>query len=384
MRESISNIEVRNINRNNIVEALLREGTLTKAGIAQFLGLSLATVNTLLKELLEEGLVEQGEVLSSTGGRRPTLYQVVAGAKTAVGVGLTGHHIRISYVNWKQDVLKCSREKILFENTEEYWMHLRESVYTFLKENGLLESKIKGVGICFHAEIVDNTSLESIRPKGIFKGVDMEKIRRMYSCPVYFYDDMKSAAFSHIGSRANYNRCVYLQLDNRVGGAVINEGTFWGLSNRTGAFGNMLVGDGEAVDCEQEESCGGCGKKGCLQYYCSSKSLQEKSGYTLPEYFEKLEQGDEACEALWKTYKNHLIVALHNLRAIFDTKIMIGGKLAPYIQKHSRELEEALTKIDIYGEKCEYLMFSKGEEYDSAIGAGYLTIEKEEELKKRK
>ncbi len=377
MKESMSNIEVRNINRANIVKVLLRENTLTKAGITQELGLSLATVNTFLKELMAEGLVERGEVLQSTGGRKPTLYQVVANAHIAIGVALTGHHIRLSYVNWKLDVIYCVKERILFENTDSYWKYLRERIEQFMGRNGIREDKLQGIGIAIESEIIENGTIEDIIPQGIFRDIDMEKVREMYSCPVYFFDDVKAAAFSHIGAHKERNRYVYLQLDQRVGGALICDGDFYGLSNRTGSFGNMLVGDGDAWDCEKQGKTCNCSGKGCLQYYCSSRALKRDKHAKLEEFFTEMEEGgNEEYRQRWNNYIGRLAIALHNLRVIFDADIMIGGEISPFIHARKEELMKLLHTGDIYREEVDYIHFSKGEEYDSAIGSGYLVVEK--------
>ena len=375
MQESTNNMEVRQTNRARLVDVLLKEGPKTKSDIVQSLNLSLMTVSTLLRELMEEGLVEQGESVSSRGGRRPVLYQIVAGAKKALGVCLSAHHIRITYVCWNLEIPKRKKEKILFENTRAYWNHFREYVLAFMEECGLTEQDILGLGISIQSEIIrDGNSLEAILPAGIFKDLDMNAVRALFPFPVRFFDDMKSAAFSYVGNRWENSSYVYLRLDHSVGGAVIHDGSFWGLSNRTGEFGKMLVGDGEAAGCTLDESCRGCRDRGCLFYFCSTKAITLHTGYTVQEFFTKLDEKDPVCTDYWAFFIKYLLIAIHNLEAVFDIDIIIGGELSPYIKQHEKELEGTLSEYYIYRQDRNFFDFSKDEEYDSAIGAGFLTV----------
>lgn len=381
MMESMSNIEVRKINRANIVELLLAEDSLTKAEITNRLGLSLATVNVLLKELLEEGVVEKGAVLQSTGGRRPTLFQAVSSYKVVIGAELTRNHIRLAYVNWKLEVLNCKRIAINYCNQKEYWETVREYILEFLKENNLEEETLQGISFSVNSTIKSVGSVEDIVPIGDFEGLETERVKKMFHCPVYFLDTIKAAAFSHIGTKKNKESWVYLHLDDYVGGGLINYGNFYGLqgSRRSGEFGSMIFG----FENENGIQSAFSNKGKTLQSHCSSQVIREKANSSLHEYFEKLgKEENPQADAIWKEYIYYLAVALYNLRVIFDHKIMIGGEMSRYINERKETLLQILSENDIYKEEVDYIYFSEGEEFDSAIGGGFIVLEKNDELKK--
>ena len=140
MVTGMSNIEVRNANRDHILQIIRENGMLTKKDISLKLNLSLATVTSLIRELLDEGLIEAGKVSDSTGGRKPVLYQPVADARMSLGIALSRHHIRMVLANWNQKVFKTESFKIPYEDTEAYWAELSRLVDGFLEveydENG--------------------------------------------------------------------------------------------------------------------------------------------------------------------------------------------------------------------------------------------------------
>ncbi len=368
MVTGMSNIEVRNANRDHILQIIRENGMLTKKDISLKLNLSLATVTSLIRELLDEGLIEAGKVSDSTGGRKPVLYQPVADARMSLGIALSRHHIRMVLANWNQKVFKTESFKIPYEDTEAYWAELSRLVDGFLEveydENGCF----KGIGICIQGITSPENQQDDIIPVEFFTGIGMDGIKKHFPCPVFFFDNMKAAAYSQIGEPGNRRRTVYLQLDRLVGGAVVADGGFWGLSERTGAFGHMILRD-------DGDKCY-CGQRGCLQTCCSSDALRKRSGMELPEFFDMAERGDGFCCGLWADYLKYLVRAIRNLRVIFDIDITLGGEMVPYLKKYERQLCKMLEDVDLYKEPVNYLKFSGGGALDAAIGAAHLVFER--------
>lgn len=364
----MSNIEVRNANRNHILQIIRENRMLTKKDIALKLNLSLVTVTSLINELIDEGLVEAGQASDSTGGRKPILYQPVADAKVALGIALSRHHIRIALTNWNQEIFKEESYRIPYENTEFYWNGLRDLVDDFLEVSYEKDGCFQGIGICIQAVMAPGNDIDNIIPVELFEDISMEKVKALFPCPVFFFEGMRTAAYSQIGQPGERRQTVYLQLDRTVGGAVVANGTFWRLSARAGEFGHMILRD-------DGDLCY-CGQRGCLQTCCSSEVLREKSGMDLPEFFAAVERGDKKCNALWNDYLKYLVRAIHNLKVIFDIDITLGGEMAIYLTKYESRLLELLSGMDPYKEPVNYLKFSEKSAFDGAVGAAYLVLKK--------
>ena len=91
----LSNIEVKRMNRNNILRYMLANGSNAKNTIAAALDLSIPTVAQCLKELQEQGLVEEEGTMKSIGGRKAMAFRAIPDAKIAVGVDITRNHANI-------------------------------------------------------------------------------------------------------------------------------------------------------------------------------------------------------------------------------------------------------------------------------------------------
>ncbi len=379
-KESMSNIEVRKINKKSIVDALFEEGSLTKAEITAKVGLSLATVNVLLKELLDENIVEQGEILKSTGGRRPTQYNVNENHRVAVGITLSRHHIRIAYVNWTCGVKDVSSTLIKFENTDSYWQFLRNLVTEFMAKNHLEEEKLYGIGVSFPARIINSGSIEDIEPADVFKEVDFQKIKDMFRCRVLIVEAIKAAGFSHIGTMKQKNRCIYIHLAEDVGGAVIADGDFGGLSNRTASFADVYVSPEFLSDADISEKSY-FERSGTFGKVCNRSALLGDDCSSLKEFFEILDEGsNEVYKKRWDRYIRALAWMVHTLRVIYDANIVIGGEVSSFINDRKEKLFELLQDNDIYGEEMNYVRFSIAKEFDCSIGTGFITLFKMEEF----
>lgn len=374
LEPSLSLMEVRVFNKRNVIE-LISKKPLTKRDIVNNLGLSQGTVVTIVGELINEGLIQAGEVLKSTGGRKPVVYKLVENAKIVLGVAITSNHIRFALGNWGQEVIDKNREERAFENSEEYWKRINDLIIDIMDRNSVDKDKFLGINFVVDGVILPNGGIEDMIPIGEFSEIDILKIKESYDFPVFFCNHIKAAAFSNIGKPSNRQTYVYLHIDKRVGGAVINNGTYWGLSNRTGEFGHMYMG-------ESGEQCE-CGNYGCLQTFCSSDALRRVAGMEIDKFFVNLVKEDSVCIEIWESYKSYLIQAIYNLWVIFNIDIMIGGEMTQYLRTYKDDFNKVLVAKDIYKEGTRYLRFSNRGEYDAAIGAALIILEKEEYVRKK-
>lgn len=102
--------------------------------------------------------------------------------------------------------------------------------------------------------------------------------------------------------------------------------------------------------------------------------LSNLTGGNLELFFEKLEQKEERCAAVWETYLDDLALACHNLLNIYDTPIILGGYLGEYIEEYIPELEKRVLSYDSYITGHTMLFPPRQKRMAAAIGAaGQLT-----------
>jgi len=87
-----------------------------------------------------------------------------------------------------------------------------------------------------------------------------------------------------------------------------------------------------------------CGKRGCLDTYCSMEALLE--GETVTDFFNKmrLSQSKEH-KKRWKDFLSTLSFGLYTVWLLLERKIILGGDLAMWLQPEDVEfIEKSIIK----------------------------------------
>lgn len=84
----------RQVNRQTVMEAIIRRGTCSRSQIADDTGLSKPTVSEIITALEVEGLVQQVGRTSGGAGRNAALYGLHGGAGFTIGIDLGGTKVR--------------------------------------------------------------------------------------------------------------------------------------------------------------------------------------------------------------------------------------------------------------------------------------------------
>lgn len=289
--------ESRRSNKVRIAKCILDSGEISKAEIASKLDLSMPTVFKNIKELIQLGIVTEGNEYQSTGGRKAKGLSIADHIMYAAGIDITRNHISYVFIDLKGNLLCQKRIRSSYENTLDYYEVLYEEFICFLKESGIERNKILGVGISVPG-IIDAQN-QMIITSHVLKvnNVSLKNLSQLFEFDVYYQNDANSAAIAEFADR---NRdAVYVSLSDTVGGCVyINQGVYTGEHYRSAEFGHMnLVRNG--AKCY-------CGKKGCADVYCSASVLSCHGNGSLEGFFDLLQAGDESAKKVWEKYLEDL------------------------------------------------------------------------------
>ena len=343
-----ANMGIKQANRTNIYNLLHGEGALSKQAIVGRLHLCLPTVTQNIAQLQEEGLVEEVGSLSNTGGRRAKTFDVVAGARTAIGLDITRNHITAVAVDLRGTITASVRLRCRFERTDAYYRRLGAVVEQIIQEAGLRAEHIQGVGIGLPALIAgDNQSVFYGKILEI-TGVTGAEFARYIPYPTALFNDANAAGFAELWINRNLSNAFYVMLSNNIGGSVvINNQIYSGEHLHSGEIGHLtIVPDGKPCY---------CGKKGCVDTYCAATVLSSLTDGDMAAFFALLNRGAPEAGARWDTYLDHLAVTIANLYMLFDCPIILGGYVGAYIGDYLEELKRRIDQYNIFGDRPDYL-----------------------------
>ncbi len=374
-----SNIEVKKFNRNQIFRYVNQQERVSKPDIAMALGISMPTVLQNINELIEQGLVLEVGEFQSTGGRKATAIAPVRDVYYALGLDITQNHIGLVLTDLSGEVLKHKRVYKPFKNERSYYKEMAEIGTEFMDEDQKSGWKFLGIGISIPG-IVDTRSQKIVYSHTLnISHLDCAVFTEFLPYPATFVNDANAAGLAemyHIDHKFN---AVYLSLSNSVGGAIIEKREsyvgqdmikdllYLGDNLRGGEFGHMtLIPDGGKCY---------CGKKGCVDYYCSATNLARHTNGKLELFFEELGHGNEAFLKIWDDYLSYLAVEVNNLRMIFDCRVIIGGYVGSHIEPYILQLKERIAKLNTFEADGSYVQACRFRVEASALGAALQRIE---------
>ena len=364
MNKAATNKEVRINNQKNIVNTLFRYGPMTKQELANRLGLSLPTVSVINKNLVDKGLVAKGEKLGSTGGRPPSHITLVFDARLSVGVDISTSHVRIALVNLGPMIVSSQKYRLPYDSSPDYWQAVKYLVNSFVAENEVDESRLLGIGFSVQSPIKGGVAAPAVNDVPVMSGRDQKFIAEIFGRNAEVHNDAKMASLAQVWGAGEEEDVVYLMLSGGVGGAIITDHRLLRGDSKNAEFGHMIIQDGGRL-------CS-CGQHGCLGAYCSSQAIQEKAGVGLDEFFTGLATGREDFMKLWDEYLHMLALAVSNLYLIFDTDIIIGGEMSPYVGIYLDDLRARVSRRNPFGGSGDYVRIGVYGEFDSAFGAALI------------
>lgn len=340
----------------------------SKQEIARDLNLSLPTVYQNIAELLDAGLIEYAGAGQSLGGRPAMQLRIVADARVAIGISITGHRLRFTAAD-------LSREETAYKDfthhlnveDEHYAEFVAQQLEIFIDENKIDRSRLLGVGFTLAGIILPEEQTVFYAPTLYIRNVSLKKLIEAIPYPVYAENDASSGGFAEWFGSNERGSMAFLSLADGVGGAVlVNGDQYTGMNYRSGEFGHMCV-EWNGLPCA-------CGRKGCLEAYCNAQRLSGDLGITLEEFFRGLDAGNPDYVRLWEDFLQHLAIGIHNIRMVLDCDIVLGGYFTEFLGPRLPELKAILRETDPFDSECNYVRISRYSKYSSMLGVALYFI----------
>lgn len=367
MTNKQNNAEVKKQNRAIIFKYIIEKGIVSRQEIAQNLGYSLPTVFANVTELIEAGyLCEVGEY-GSTGGRKAKMVAVENGAKFTVGIDVTKRHVRYVLLDLSGAIVGEQLERLVYSDSYSYYKTVGELLEAFLDKQQAERSRIVGAGISVPGILNPEKTMLTQSHVLSVDGLPLSNFHNHIKYPAVFDNDANCAAFAEVDKRSNCT--VYFSLSNTVGGAIYYGGRVCtGNCSKSGEIGHMIIHPG-GRQCY-------CGKRGCMDAYCSALSLLNDPDDKLESFFGKLESGDAEAEKRWNAYLDDLAISATNIRAVFDCDIILGGYVGGYLEKYMSKFAKMTKKYNIFDSDTSYITTGSYKRLSSAIGAAQIAREK--------
>lgn len=255
------------LHKKQILKTLYFSGSMSNSELSKIIKLSTPKINSLLVELIDDGLVKELGRGDSSGGRRPNIYGLVEDGFYVVGMTININRTIVSIFNSNnQEVGGPHYLPVRMQSDFEIFSEINERLEQILRENNIEKSKVLVIGIDLPGLLNQKQGINKTYFPNIFNLSG--ELRKVFGLPVYINHDSKLRAFTeqHFGLAKSKKNVLLLQVDWGLGlGIIINGKLYAGKSGYSGEFGHLPIVD-NGVLCS-------CGKQGCLETIVSATAI---------------------------------------------------------------------------------------------------------------
>jgi predicted NBD/HSP70 family sugar kinase len=305
MREILRQLSDRELETLNIIH---KKGLITKKNLLAITGMTLTTLNRVMKSLEDKKLIMEGGTSESTGGRKAVEYGVAQTGVYVIGVDISRTYVKLIISNLKMTIIK--KEEFFMDDTfspEKTVEKVTDLIEQKLLELSIDKGEVLGIGVGTVGPL-DREKGIMINPKNFFNeswsNVPLkEMIERKALIPCFIDNGANTAVLAEylFGKGKDLKSIVYIHCGIGIRSSVITDGIIIRTMNDSeDAFAHMIV-DSNGERCI-------CGNKGCIESYSSIQGMIERFNLRVKEANNKY-RNEEIKE---EDYKKILDLAMRN------------------------------------------------------------------------
>ncbi|MDN5686441.1 MAG: ROK family transcriptional regulator [Brachybacterium sp.] len=253
--------------------ALIVDGTVSsRADLRTQLGISASTASSLVRRLLDTGVIEEVVDGPSTGGRRPARLQVIQNDAAWLVAELGGGHLRLGVSTAQSTLLRVRECRLdIADGPAATFTALRENWEQLLED--LPELQILSAAIALPGPVSAQTN-ELIAPARMpgWHGVRIvDELQEALNIPVHVENDARAAALGEfIARQESIPDLIYVKAGTGIGAGLISRGQLiHGGSGVAGDITHVPVPGAEGRQCS-------CGRTGCLETVASGAAIRRE------------------------------------------------------------------------------------------------------------
>ena len=256
------------------------------------------------------------------------------------GVDLGGTTVKIAYFDDQGTLLsKWEIPTVTANNGSQILPDIAASIASYLETNQIDRENIIGIGIGVPGPVDGNGVVNKCINLGWGVFNIAQKLSELTGFPVKAGNDANVAALGEywMGGGQGCRDMVFVTLGTGVGGGIVIDGRLLhGAHGSGGEIGHVVLNR------EETEQCG-CGKRGCVEQYCSAtgivrmtykhlaataafSSLRSLEAITCKDIFDAGKAGDPVAQEILEHYYSLLGEFLADLCCVVNPEaVVLGG-----------------------------------------------------------
>lgn len=233
----------------SILEVIRKNGPISRTDISKVTELNIVTVSNYVNHYIKKGLVIEGELDESTGGRKPVLVELNSKAGYIVGVGLNMLSIVAVLVDLEINVIAELKRERPPENSEAVIERMVDMAAEIIEKAEIDKEKIVGVGVGVPG-IIDERGRtirwpQSLGEKDLSVCLSIkDTFEKRLNIPTFVENDANAAVLGEkwLGLDRDVRHMLYMF--SGVGAGILVNGEIYRGAN--GAAGELGITSGKA------------------------------------------------------------------------------------------------------------------------------------------
>ncbi len=312
---------IRDINSHLVLETILNEGPISRAAISNKLGLTKATISTIVADLLEKQLVREIGSDDTSLGRKPILLEFCKEHGHIISIDLGVSLITIFTSDLKGN--NCGLKQ--YANSYSRYNVIDGVIELIARTIRDLPSTLFGVvGICLGIHGVIHENQITFTPYYNYEQLPFaEKLEDFFHIPVALENEANLSVLGEKSFCYNVPNMIGISVHSGIGiGIIINNKLYTGFNGNAGEFGHSIV-EANGRDCP-------CGNQGCLEQYASERAilhdyarLKKIPSTYIDDFIAAHAAGDPDAAAMAEQFVKYLSVGMNNLLNIFNPDVIV-------------------------------------------------------------
>lgn len=311
---------IRDINTQSVIRTIIENGPISRAAIASRLGLTKATVSTIVQVLLDRELIQEIGSDDTKKGRKPILLKLDQDCGYIISLDLASETITLMTANLlggNCHIYQYAFPKRIDQLIPSLISYIQAALDTLPPSRyGLL-----GISLAIHGVVHHNRII--FLPYSSYENLDLiTPLSDVFQVPVFMENEANLSVLGEWHFFHQTNEMLYISVHSGIGvGVIMRNQLVKGKNGFAGEFGHSIIQiDGRPCP---------CGNRGCLEQYASERALFSELSWlkhkpVRADLFEDLyREGDPDAHRLVNNFIKYMSIGINNLLNTFNPDIII-------------------------------------------------------------
>ncbi len=372
MLKITENIDLRVMKGLKILKLISTKKPIARVDLASITGLNKATVSTITKELLDLGLIQEGDFGGSSGGRRPIKIDLCCDVGYTLCIDIVVQNVTLAILDLKFETIYIEKMQYLTNDFYLFFTQLCEQIDLLIKKVPPSRYGLVGLGISIHS-VVDLHGNIKFFPEKSWRNIQVKSLlESRYDIPVLVDSDGNFSAYAQQMEYPDVKELLTLNISDVITGGILSDGKLVkGFLGYAGSIGHQII------DCNYTQNCT-CGKRGCLEQFCSNKVILEqinkhKKVDNIEQFIALAQAKDINALRILDDFIKYLAIGITNMIFLLNSEIIILS--SPVLDAFPHLLESLNESLLLPITKTQKIYLSRMQKNAPLIGVGLNVVD---------